>query len=182
MNGTYRRIGVFLSANEDVPEAYRTAARELGEWIGQTGRTLVFGGSNRGLMQEIAAAAKAAGGRLTGIVPQVLFDRGWNSSLLDETIRTRDLTDRKEQLVAQSDVLVALPGGIGTLDEVFTAAGLAAIGFKAKPIAVYNVNGCFDHLRSLLLRLYDDGLLRGKPDEIVHFADSFTELTDFLSR
>lgn len=181
MKETFRRIGVFLSANEDVPESYRVAARELGEWIGQTHRTLVFGGSNRGLMQEIASAAKSAGGRLVGIVPQVLFDRGWNSVLLDETVRTRDLTDRKEQLVAQSDILVALPGGIGTLDEVFTTIGLAAIGFETKPVVVYNVDGCFDSLRSLLDRLFYDGLLRARPNEIITFADNFQQLKDVLN-
>ena len=182
MNGKYIRIGVFLSANEDIPEPYRAAARQFGEWIGKTGRTLVFGGSNRGLMQEIASAAKGAGGHLVGIVPQVLFDRGWNSSLLDETVHTRDLTDRKEQLVAQSDILVALPGGIGTLDEVFTAAGFAAIGFEAKPVVVYNVEGCYDALRELLENLSRNGLLRARPEEIIAFADSFEELTEILNR
>lgn len=182
MKGKYRKIGVFLSANNDVPQAYRDAAREVGTWIGSTGRTLVFGGSNRGLMQEIASATKAAGGTLVGIVPQVLFDRGWNNTQLDETIRTRDLTDRKEQLVEQSDILVALPGGIGTLDEVFTAVGLSAIGFEAKPVVIYNVEGCYDSLRKLLADLNSRNLLRAPAEEIMTFADNFDELIQLLEQ
>ena len=145
-----QRIGVFLSANAGLPEIFRQAAQELGEWIGRTGRTLIYGGSNRGLMDVIGHAVKDNGGRTIGVVPQILFDKGWNAQILDKVIRTEDLVERKVQLIKQSDILVALPGGIGTLDELFTAVGIAAIGFDAKTVVLYNVDGCWNHLIAMV--------------------------------
>ena len=175
-----QRIGVFLSANADLPDSFRQAAQDLGEWIGRTGRTLVYGGSNRGLMDVIGRAVKDNGGRTVGVVPQILFDKGWNADILDDTIRTSDLTDRKVLLIAQSDVLVALPGGIGTLDELFTAAGIAAIGLDAKPIVLYNVDGCWDALLKMVEDLGSRGLLRKPAEEIFLVSNSFDELNAIL--
>lgn len=177
-----QRIGVFLSANADLPESYRKAAQDLGEWIGSTGRTLVYGGSNRGLMDVIGRATKENGGRTIGIVPQILFDKGWVADVLDVTVPTTDLTDRKVRLIAESDVLVALPGGIGTLDEVFTAIGIAAIGLDAKPVVLYNVDGCWDSLLRLVDDLAAHHLLRPNMQKPFAVANTFEELAALLEQ
>lgn len=177
-----KRIGVFLSANADLPISFQRAAQELGEWIGHTGRTLVYGGSNRGLMDIIGRAVRENGGHTVGVVPQILFDKGWVADVLDETFATHDLTDRKVQLIRQSDVLVALPGGIGTLDELFTAIGIAAIGLEAKPVVLYNVEGCWDSLLRLVGDLAAHNLLRANMQKPFAVANTFEELTAILEQ
>ncbi|MBR1653074.1 MAG: TIGR00730 family Rossman fold protein [Alloprevotella sp.] len=177
-----QHIGVFLSANDGLPAAYAKAAEELGTWIGRTGRTLVYGGSSRGLMDVIGRAVKQHGGRTVGVVPQILYDKGWDAKDLDVSIPTADLTDRKVQLIEQSDVLVALPGGIGTLDELFTAIGIGAIGLAAKPVVIYNVEGCWDSLIKLIDDLSANRLLRPGARQLLSVADTFDGLTALLER
>lgn len=174
------RIGVFLSANDGLSESFRTAAEQLGRWIGRTGRTLVFGGSSKGLMEVLAASAKAEGGHVVGVVPRVLEERGWVSGHLDECIATQGLADRKQALIDASDVLVCLPGGVGTLDEMFTALGDAAIGMQAKPVILYNVDGCWNSLLRFLSDLHSRRLLRTTVEDFVRVAASFEELTALL--
>ena len=113
-------IGVFLSSHDNVPTSYRQATEEVGRWIGQSGRTLVYGGSGIGMMEVLAQSAKQAGARIFGIVPQFVVDRNVVSDTLDVEIRTAGLTDRKTILIERSDLMIALPGGVGTLDEIFT--------------------------------------------------------------
>ena len=175
-----QRIGVFLSANADLPQSYRQAAEDLGTWIGRTGRTLVYGGSNRGMMDVIGRAVKSHGGHTIGVVPQILFDRGWVADSLDETIAAQDLTDRKVHLIRESDILVGLPGGIGTLDELFTAIGMSAIGLEAKPVVLYNVNGCWDSLLHLVDDLAANGLLRSNMQKPFAVAERFEDLISLL--
>ena len=106
-------IGVFLSSRDEVPASYREAAEQVGQWIGETRRTLVYGGSGVGLMEVLARAAKQSGARVFGIVPQFVVDRHIVSETLDVEIRTAALSDRKTVMIDRSDVLVALPGGVG---------------------------------------------------------------------
>ena len=110
------RIAVFLSSRSDIPAAYLPAAREVGEWIGRTGRTLVYGGARKGLMEVLAQSVTQHGGRVFGMVPDVIVERGLESEAIDVTFRCADLSDRKDMMNRESDVLLALPGGIGTLD------------------------------------------------------------------
>lgn len=174
------KIGVFLSANADVPPSFRQATEDVAAWIGRTGRTLVFGGASKGMMEVLAQGVKRSGGRTFGVVPQILVDRGAVSDALDVTFRTADLNDRKAQLIALSDVLLALPGGIGTLDEVFTALAAKSIGIGAPRVILYNVDGCWDALLSLLDSLYSQKLLREEPQQLVTVVSSIEELEALL--
>ena len=130
----YQKIGVYLSSKADLPESYTEAAQKVGELIGRTGRTLVYGGARKGLMETLAQSVKANGGRVFGMVPDIIVARGLESEAVDVTFRCVDLTDRKAMMNRESDVLVALPGGIGTLDEVFTVLANSAIGIERKPV------------------------------------------------
>lgn len=153
------KIGVFLSSKSDVPDAYRRAVGEVGDWIGRTGRTLVYGGARKGMMEVLAQAVKRGGGRVFGVVPQIIEDRGLVSETLDVTFRTADLNDRKAVMNRESDLLVALPGGIGTLDEVFTVLAAATIGTAARHVVFYNVEGCWDTTLAAIADLAAKGLI-----------------------
>lgn len=153
-----RRIGVFLSSRSALPESYHRAARETGDWIGRTGRTLVYGGARKGLMEELALHTRAAGGRVYGVVPQILTERGLVSECIDVAFHCTDLNDRKAVLMRESDVLVVLPGGIGTVDELFSILATGIIGLENKPVILLNADGCWDSLLALLDDLQHRGL------------------------
>lgn len=171
-----RRIAVFLSSKSALPESYRRAAEEVGAWIGRTGRTLVYGGSRMGLMEVLAQATAKAGGHVVGVVPQVLIDRNLVSEACHTTFYTADLTDRKATMMREADVCVALPGGTGTLDEVFTVLAAATIGTGSKPVVLYNVDGCWDTLLRCLDDLTTRGLITPRPEAVPLVASTVEEL------
>lgn len=147
------RIGIFCSAADNIDSVYFEKAKELGVWLGQNKKTLVYGGANIGLMECVAQAAKEHGAFIMGVVPTKLEERGAVSDLLDVTFRTDNLSDRKDALLRESDILVALPGGVGTLDEVFHVMASASIGYHAKKVIFYNVDGFWDDLIAFMERL-----------------------------
>mgnify|MGYP000532070677 FL=1 len=175
-----QKIGVFLSSKSDLPESYVQAAREVGALIGRTGRTLVYGGARKGLMEVLAQSVKANGGRVYGMVPDVIVDRGLVSDTLDVTFRCVDLSDRKAMMNRESEVLVALPGGIGTLDEVFTVMANAVIGISRQPVVFYNVDGCWDAVLAALTNLFEQGLVSGEPVDYYSVATNIAELEALL--
>ena len=114
-----KKIGIFCSASESIDKMYFDSARQIGEWIGQTGKTLIYGGASLGLMECVARAVKENGGKVIGVVPTLLEEKNSVSTQPDEIIHTLNLSDRKNVMTEKSDILVALPGGVGTLDEIF---------------------------------------------------------------
>ena len=176
-----QNIGVFLSSHSEVPAAYHEAARQVGQWIGETRRTLLYGGSKLGLMEVLARTAKEAGARVFGIVPQFVVDRNHVSELLDVEIRTAALSDRKMVIIDRSDVLVALPGGVGTLDEVFTLLAGRTASETNKRVILYDVDGCWQPLIDLLDRLVEAGLYSADERQKVGVATNIDEL-DALCR
>lgn len=172
----YEKIGVFLSSKSDLNPAFEQAVRDLGRLIGETGRTLVYGGSASGLMETLAGSVKASGGRVYGVVPDIIAQRGLMSDHIDVTFRSADLSDRKEIMRRESDVLVVMPGGIGTLDEAFTVMANSAIGIERKPVIFVNVAGCWSPLLDALRQLYAEGLATGQPDRLYQAVESVEEL------
>ena len=176
----YRKIGVYLSSKDNLPESYVKAAREVGELIGRTGRTLVYGGARKGLMEVLAQNVKLHDGRVYGMVPDIIVERGLESEAVAVTFRCAALSDRKDMMNRESDVLVALPGGIGTLDEVFTVLANTGIGIRRQPLVFYNVDGCWNALLAALDDLFRQGLISGKPDDYYLVAATIEELERLL--
>ena len=176
-----QKIGVFLSTKSDLPESYVQAAREVGALIGRTHRTLVYGGARKGLMEVLAQSVKAHGGRVYGMVPDIIEQRGQVSDAIDVTFRCVDLTDRKAMMNRESDILVALPGGIGTLDEVFTVMANTVIGISHQRVVFYNIDGCWDAILAALANLFEQGLVSGKPADYYSVATNITELEKEIS-
>ena len=164
------KIAVFCSANSNIDAGYFKAAEELGRWMGRNGHTLVFGGCNLGLMECVAKAVHGAGGRTIGVVPTIIERGGKASPSMDVCIPCDNLSDRKELMTAQCDAAVALPGGLGTLDEVFTMAASATIGYHHKPIVLLNAGGFWDSLVALLDDLQRKGMVRGEWRSIIKVA------------
>ena len=151
------KIGVFCSANNQIDADYFRLTEELGAWMAREGHSVVYGGCNCGLMETIGKAVHDGGQMAIGVVPRIVEKGGRVSSSVDVNIACDNLSDRKDLILAQSDVLIALPGGIGTLDEVFTVAASHTIGYHAKKVILYNMNGFYNSLIAMLNDLQGRG-------------------------
>lgn len=175
-----RNVAVFCAASEDIDPLYGAAAVEVGKMLGRIGAALVYGGARFGLMEATARGAKESCAHIIGVVPMILEERGRVSSLIDEKINCRNLSERKDIMLRRSDILVALPGGIGTLDEIFHVMAAATIGYHAKKVVLYNVNGFWNPLLAMLRASEESGFLRGDLEKFMTVADSIDELEKII--
>ena len=171
---------VFCSANDNIAPLYFEKAEELGQWAAKNAHSIVFGGHDAGLMHAVSKAAKEAGGRVIGVVPRVIERMGKLSPWMDVHIPTEDLTDRKQLMMDQADAFIVLPGGIGTLDELFTVAAAATLGYHHKPVIVYNIDGFWQSLLDLLGDLEARGMMRRAWREQILVANTLDEISSFL--
>ena len=174
------KIGVFCSANQQIDPVFFAMTEELGVWAAKNGHSIVYGGVNQGLMESVAKATKEAGGRTIGVVPTLVEKTGRTSDYVDVEIPCDNLTDRKQLMMDQSDVFIALPGGLGTLDEVFTVVASATIGYHQKLVILYNMKGFWDSLIALLDDLQAKGMIRGDWRQYIKTADSIEEISHLL--
>lgn len=174
------KIGVFCSGCEPMHPLHVEAACRLGEWIGRTKRTLVYGGANLGLMECVARAVKENGGTVIGVVPSKLEERGGVSDLLDRVCHTQNLSDRKDVILDESDILVALPGGVGTLDEIFHVIASYTIGYHSKRVILYNVDGFWDSLVEMIALMEQQGLVRPATSNAYVVADSLESVISVI--
>ncbi len=175
-NNLDMKIAVFCSANDSIAPAYFKAAEELGKWMADSGHTLVYGGQNRGLMRCVGEAVHNGGGQIIGVIPQILANSGQRPDCLDVEIPCDNLSDRKDLMLAQADVCVALPGGIGTLDEVFTVVASHSIGYHCKEAILYNVEGFWDKAIEMLDDMQRRGFMRGHWTDYIKVVESIEQL------
>jgi len=154
------KICVFCGSQPGVNSAYAEAARDLGRLFAQQNITLIFGGGMTGIMGILADAVLAAGGRAVGIIPDSMNAPKVVHDNLTELIVTSDMSTRKAKMVAVSDAFIALPGGLGTLDELFETLTLSQLGYEPKPIGVLNVAGYYDPLVALIDHAIQAGFIR----------------------
>jgi uncharacterized protein (TIGR00730 family) len=157
-----RRITVFCGSSPGGDPAYEAAARELGFALARRGLGLVYGGGNVGLMGALADAALAGGAEVTGVIPEALVAREAAHRGLTELLVVDDLFQRKAQMIARADFFLTLPGGTGTLDELFEVLTWNQLGMLARPCALLDVAGYFAPLLAFLDRAVDAGFLRGE--------------------
>ena len=174
------KIGIFCSANEQLDPDFFTMTEELGRWLATEGHTLVYGGVNSGLMECVARAVKQAGGRTVGVLPQIVVKSGRLSDYVDTEVLCDNLSDRKQLMADKSDVFIALPGGIGTIDEVFTIAAAHTIGYHDKRVILYNMKGFWDDMIALLDRLQQRGMVRGEWRDYITVANSLEEISELI--
>ena len=175
------KIGIFCSANNNIAPEYFQLTEELGKWMGENGHTVVYGGCDSGLMRTIGNAVHENGGRCIGVVPRIIEEGGRQATCLDVDIPCENLSDRKDIILMHSDLVVALPGGIGTLDEVFTVAASKTIGYHEKCVILYNMNGFWDSLIALLDDLQTKAMIRGDYHSFIKSVNNLEELKSLLS-
>lgn len=172
-------VCVFCSANELAVE-YVDAARTFARHLAEHNHTLIWGGTNTGLMEVMASGVQAGGGRVIGVSLELW--RETNRADADEMVIAQTLGERKATMLERSDALVMLVGGIGTFDEVTEVIELKRQGAHAKPIVVLNTAGFYDGLKQQLKRMEAEGFLSAPLAEYVGFSDTPDEAIAFLER
>jgi len=145
-----RNICVYCGSGPGTNPAFAAAARDFGRILADNGIGLVYGGGSIGLMGEIATAALNHGGRVTGVIPEFLVARERVLRQSQDIVVTRDMHERKREMFERADAFVALPGGIGTLEELVEQLTWAQLGRHKKPILIANIDGFWDQLCALL--------------------------------
>ena len=174
------KICIFCSANQQIDPDFFRMTEELGQWAAREGHTIVYGGVNQGLMECIGKAAHEAGGRTIGVIPRIVEKSGRISDYVDIEMLCDNLSDRKQMMEDQSDVFVALPGGIGTIDELFTIAAAHTIGYHNKLVILYNMKGFWDSLIAMLDDLQQKGMVRGNWHDYIAVANNLEELARII--
>jgi uncharacterized protein (TIGR00730 family) len=175
-----RAICVYCSSSNAVNQKFFTAARLLGKSIAVHGYALVYGGTKVGLMGAIADAARADGARVIGVIPEALHARGIAHEGLSELIVTKDMRERKAVMEENASAFIALPGGFGTLEEIFECITLKQLRYHAKPIALLNVSGFYDPLVALLEHIYEQNFAKAAYRESYHITSHVDDLFAYL--
>jgi len=175
------KLCVFCSANTQLDPEYFVKAEEMGRWAADCGHTIVFGGHDAGLMHAVSKACHEAGGRCIGVVPRKIEELGRLSPYLDVHIPTEDLTDRKQLMMDMSDAFIVLPGGLGTLDELFTVVAAGTLDLHRKPVILYQMKDFWTSLIAMLDDLDSRGVIRREWRSYIQVATSLQEVEQLLS-
>ncbi|MEW6723503.1 MAG: TIGR00730 family Rossman fold protein [Bacillota bacterium] len=170
--GSLLNICVYCSSSNKLDHAYCDLAWELGRSIGERGHTLVYGGTSIGLMGLVALGVHDAGGRVIGIIPRRIHDRGVTYQAADEVVLTADLRERKAVMDQHSDAFIALPGGFGTLEEILEAITHKQLQFHNKPVVLINFRGFYDSLLAQFERSYVEQFARPVYRELYAVVES----------
>ncbi len=172
----FRRVVVYCGSNFGDTPAYYAAAQALGKALAQRDITLVYGGGNVGLMGTVADSVIAHGGQTIGVIPRFLKDKEVAHQGLSQLIITDDMASRKLKMIEFGDAFIALPGGIGTYEELFEVLSLAQLRQHQKPIGVLNIEGFFDPLLQLLAHTTAAGFMPNANLQLICVADDIDVL------
>jgi uncharacterized protein (TIGR00730 family) len=176
-----RRVCLYAGSNPGNDLIYAQAARELADLLAERGIGLVYGGGRVGLMGVLADTALAAGGEVIGVMPQALVDREIAHEGLTELRVVASMHERKALMAELSDAFVAVPGGIGTLEELIEIYTWSQLGIHAKPCGVLNVDGYYDHLAAFLDHAVAAGFLKAEHRAVLSVASEPGELLERLA-
>jgi len=176
-----KSVAVFCGSNFGVSPAYAEAAAQLGRLLAERGIGLVYGGTHKGLMGVVADAVLDAGGRVTGVINRRLFDRGHLHPRLTAHEVAATMRERKARMADLADAFIALPGGLGTLEELLEAATLTQLGDHVKACGVLNTRGFYEPLRALLATAAEEGFLKPEHRDMMVIEPNPAALVDALA-
>lgn len=172
---TVKNVAVFCASASGTGAVYREAAEEMGRALARRGIGLIYGGAQVGLMGAVADACLAAGGTVVGVIPEVLVDKEVAHAGLTELHVTSTMHTRKALMGERSDAFLILPGGFGTMEEMFEVLAWQTLDLHAKPIVLVNVAGFYDALLAWLDTAVEQGMLRAESRAILLEARSVEE-------
>lgn len=170
-----KSICVFCGSNLGNSPLYQETARNLGALLAKENITLVYGGANVGLMRLTAEAVLENGGKAIGVITHFLAQKHLTQKGLTELILVDTMQERKAKMAELADGFIALPGGFGTLEELFEILTAAQLGFHDKPVSIININGFYDYMKIQLKKMVEEKMLLEPHANIAHFAISAEE-------
>jgi len=177
-----RSVCVYCGSGDGLDPAFTDAAVGFGQALAQRSLSLIYGGARNGLMGAVADAALAGGASVTGVIPQALVQWEQAHPGLSQQLVVGSMRERKQRMADGADAFVALPGGIGTLEEIVEMISWAQLGVHFKPCAFLNVNGYYDKLFEFLDHSVDQGLMRPKIRQMILVDNDPSRLLDALAR
>lgn len=173
-------ITVYLGAFEGNEPSLAEEVKKLGTWIGESGNSLVYGGSKSGLMGKIAESVLEAGGDVTGVEPQFFVDSELQYDEITELIVTENMEERKAKMIELGDAFIAFPGGTGTLEEIAEVISKVSLKQLDAPCILYNLNSYYDSLKELLEHMIKMGLSSKERQEGIYFVENLEQIKDIL--
>ena len=155
-----RSIAVYCASSNKVRASFIAAAERLGELMATKGKRLVYGDGGIGLMAAVARGALNAGGKVVGVIPQFMVDQGWNNPNSTKTIVTQTMHERKATICEISDAMVALPGGIGTFEELLECLTWKQLDLHHNPVVILNTDGYYDKLLACIDQMVEEQMMR----------------------
>jgi len=174
-------VCVFASSSSRIDTKYVQAAAALGSLFARSEMNVIYGGGGIGLMGALADAVIKNGGSITGVIPSFMNDEGWGHPLVNDMIITTDMGDRKKNMFARADAVVALPGGIGTLEELTEAITLKQLGLFRGPVVILNTLNYYKSLIDFLEHMVSDNFLRSEHKDMWVIADTPEDVLNALS-
>jgi uncharacterized protein (TIGR00730 family) len=173
-------VCIFASSSSRINKKYAVDASSLGMLLATAGMDVVFGGGGIGLMGKLADAVIAKGGTITGVIPLFMKDEGWDHSAVSKMIITADMAERKKQMFAMSNAIVALPGGVGTLEELTEAMTLKQLGLYRGPIIILNTQNFYKSFIEFLEHMVSGHFLRSEHKGMWEIASTAEEVMILL--
>ena len=170
------RVCVYCASSEKVDRSYHDAARRLGLLLARDNCTIVYGGGAVGLMGSLANGALEAKGNVIGIIPRFMTDVEWQHPGLASLEIVEDMRERKHRLLSDSDAVVAMPGGCGTLEEVFEAITLKRLGLYFNPIVFLNTNGFYEPLQTFMKKVIEERFMNSVHEQMWSLVDAPEEV------
>lgn len=175
-----KAVAVYCASSTQVGQAYVEDAAKLGELFAKHGVTLVYGGGAVGLMGAICDAVKAHGGKAIGVIPRFMVEKGWLRPGLDEVIEVETMAERKRIMAEITDAAIALPGGVGTFDELMDIVALKKLGLYLKPVVIVNTQNYYQPLATLLERSVTEHFQDEKFRHVWRMANTPEEAMDYV--
>ncbi|MCD7036524.1 TIGR00730 family Rossman fold protein [Metabacillus sp. GX 13764] len=176
-----KSICIFAGSSAGNHEEYRMKAKELGRFLAERNIRLIYGGSKTGLMGEVANEVLSHNGEVTGIMPSGLLRGEIVHAELTELIEVDSMHERKAKMASLADGFIALPGGLGTFEELFEVLCWSQIGIHEKPIGLYNVRGYYDPLLALVHHSAEEGFAKNSPLSLLHATEDPAELIQYMA-
>ncbi|MDR2473792.1 MAG: TIGR00730 family Rossman fold protein [Tannerella sp.] len=152
-------VTIYCSSSDKIDDVYKQEARKLGDALGRNNINIINGAGNHGLMRVVADAVMSAGGRATGVIPRFMVEHGWCYDEMSEIITVESMHERKKLMAERSDAAIALPGGIGTMEELVEIITWQQLKLYTKPVIILNTNNYYYHLLAMFDRSVGDGFM-----------------------
>jgi uncharacterized protein (TIGR00730 family) len=175
-----KNLTVFCGSSFGTDEIYEKQAFKLGQTLAERSIGLIYGGANVGLMGAVANGCLSKGGRVTGVLPRIIKDKGIAHKNLTEMILVDTMHERKTKMDELSDGAIALPGGFGTLEEFFEVLAWSQLGLHKKPVGLLNINGFYDPLKELTRKMVEKGFLKEENRKMLLISNDIDNLLDLL--